>query len=115
MILGSPPVVSVRMANGLDLTTITSVLSVTTFIIGVLLGVIIKRTLKLALAVVALGVLLATTGFLNFALSEPTATTIYRVFREAPQVATQGAELARLLPISSAAFLIGAAIGFWKG
>ncbi len=115
MILGSPTVVSVRMANGLDLTTITSVLSVTTFIIGVLLGVIIKRTLKLALAVVALGVLLATTGFLNFALSEPTATTIYRVFREAPQVATQAAELARLLPISSAAFLIGAAIGFWKG
>ena len=42
------------MANGLDLTTLTSVLSVTTFIIGILLGVIIKRAIKLALAIVAL-------------------------------------------------------------
>ena len=50
------------MANGLDLTTITSVLSVTTFIIGILLGVIIKRAIKLALGIVALVALLGVTG-----------------------------------------------------
>jgi len=55
------------MANGLDLTTITSVAAVSTFIIGVLLGVIIKRAIKLALGIVALVVLLAVTGYLNLA------------------------------------------------
>ncbi len=59
------------MANGLDITTITSVLSVTTFIIGILLGVIIKRAIKLALGIVALVALLAVTGYLNLAWSMP--------------------------------------------
>ncbi len=103
------------MANGLDLTTITSVFSITAFIIGLLLGVIVKRVLKLALALVALVVMLVVTGYLNFALSVPTAVTIYRVFSMAPQAVSVGAELGGLLPISSAAFLIGAAIGLWKG
>ena len=103
------------MANGLDLTTLTSVLSVTTFMIGILLGVIIKRAIKLALAIVALVVLLVVTGYLNFAWSTPSANTIYYVFNGAQPVAAQAVGLASLLPISSAAFLAGAAIGLWKG
>ncbi len=77
------------MATGLDLTTITSVVSVTTFIIGILLGVIIKRVLKLALAIVALVVLLVVTGYLNLAWSMPSATTVYYVFNQAQPVASQ--------------------------
>jgi uncharacterized membrane protein (Fun14 family) len=103
------------MANGFDLTTITSVLSITTFIIGILLGVIIKRAIKLALAIVSLVVLLAATGYLNLAWSTPSANTVYYVFNRAQPVATQAIGLASLLPISSATFLIGAAIGLWKG
>ena len=104
-----------EMANGLDLTTLTSVLSVTTFIIGILLGVIIKRAIKLALAIVALVGLLAVTGYLNLAWSMPSASTIYYVFNGAQPVAAQAVGLASLLPISSVAFLAGAAIGLWKG
>jgi uncharacterized membrane protein (Fun14 family) len=103
------------MANGFDLTTITSVLSITTFIIGILLGVIVKRAIKLALAIVSLVVLLAVTGYLNLAWSTPSAKTIYYVFNGAQPVASQAIGLASLLPISSATFLIGAAIGLWKG
>ena len=103
------------MANGLDLTTITSVAAVSTFIIGVLLGVIIKRAIKLALAIVALVVLLAATGYLNLAWSMPSANTIYYVFNGAKPVASQAIGLASLLPISSATLLAGAAIGLWKG
>jgi hypothetical protein len=103
------------MTNGFDLTTITSVLSITTLIIGILLGVIIKRAIKLALAIVSLVVLLAVTGYLNLAWSTPSANTIYYVFNGAQPVATQAIGLASLLPISSATFLIGAAIGLWKG
>ncbi len=104
-----------QMANGLDLTTITSVLSVTTFIIGILLGVIIKRAIKLALAIVALVGLLVVTGYLNFAWSMPSANTIYYVFNGAQPVASQAIGLASLLPISSVTFLAGSAIGLWKG
>jgi len=103
------------MVSGLDLTTITSVLSITTFIIGMLLGVIIKRAIKLALAIVSLVVLLAVTGYLNLAWSTPSADTIYYVFNGAQPIASQAIGLASLLPISSATFLIGAAIGLWKG
>ena len=104
-----------KMANGLDLTTITSVLSVTTFIIGILLGVIIKRAIKLALAIVALVSLLVVTGYLNLAWSMPSANTIYYVFNGAQPVASQAIGLATLLPISSVTFLAGSAIGIWKG
>ena len=96
------------MATGLDLTTITSVFSVTTFIIGILLGVIVKRVFKLAMAIVALVVLLVVTGYLNLAWSMPSAPTVYYVFNQA-------VGLASLLPISSVTFLAGAAIGLWKG
>src|SRR2546430_16465252 len=90
-----------EMANGLDLTTITSVLSVTAFIIGILLGVTIKRAIKLALAIVALVRLLAVTGYLNLAWSMPSANTIYYVFNGAQPVASQAIGLTSLLPISS--------------
>jgi hypothetical protein len=103
------------MANGFDLTTITSVLSVTTFIIGILLGVIVKRAIKLALGIVSLVALLAVTGYLSLAWSTPSASTIYYVFNGAQPVASQAIGLASLLPISSATFLAGAAIGIWKG
>ena len=103
------------MSTGLDLTTITSAFSVTTFIVGLLLGVIVKRVLKLALAVVALVVLLVITGYLNFAWSVPSATVIYNVYNGAKPVASQAAGLAMWLPISSATFLLGGAIGLWKG
>src|SRR5881296_2297411 len=81
------------MATGLDLTTITSVFSVTTFIIGILLGVIIKRVFKLAMAIVALVVLLVVTGYLNLAWSVPSATTVYYVFNQAQPVAGQAVGL----------------------
>jgi hypothetical protein len=103
------------MSNGFDITTITSVLSITTLIIGILLGVIIKRAFKLALAIVSLVVLLAVTGYLNLAWSTPSANTVYYVFNGAKPVASQAIGLASLLPISSITFLAGAAIGLWKG
>jgi hypothetical protein len=103
------------MANGLDLITIISVLSVTTFIIGILLGVIIKRAIKLALAIVALVVLLAVTGYVNLAWTMPSANTVYYVFNGAQPIAAQAVGLASLLPISSVTFLAGAMIGLWKG
>jgi len=91
-------------------------LSAVTFTLGLLIGVVAKRTLKLALAIVSLVVLLAVTGYVNLALSEATTATIYRVvFLQAPALTGRATEIASALPLSSAAFLIGVTLGFWKG
>lgn len=103
------------MVNGFDPTLGITALSAVTFILGLLIGVVVKRTVKLALAIVSLVILLAVTGYVNLALSEVTVNTIYRAFSTAQTQAGRATEIASLLPISSAAFLIGVALGFWKG
>ena len=90
-------------------------LSAVTFILGLLMGVVVKRTLKLALAIVSLVVLLAVTGYINLALNEVTTATIYKVVSLAPTFTGRATEIASALPLSSAAFLIGVTLGFWKG
>jgi len=103
------------LADGLDPAALISALSATTFVLGLLIGIVIKRTVKLVFAIVALVIILSVTGYISLGLSEPTALIILRVADQASQEATRVADLARLLPLSSAAFLIGAALGFWKG
>ena len=83
--------------------------------IGFLVGVVLKKTVKLGLAIIALVGLLVATGYLNLKLSDTNKTTIYRVASQFPAIASQASGLANFLPITSAAFLIGLAIGIWKG
>lgn len=103
------------MVNGFDPTLGITALAAVTFILGLLIGVVVKRTVKLALAIVSLVILLSVTGYVNLALNEATVNTIYRVFSQAPSQVGRATEIANLLPLSSAAFLIGVALGFWKG
>jgi hypothetical protein len=70
---------------------------------------------KLGLAIISLVGLLVATGYINLTLSDSNKTTIYRAFSQAPAIASQASSLANILPITSAAFLIGLAIGIWKG
>jgi uncharacterized membrane protein (Fun14 family) len=83
--------------------------------IGFLVGVVLKKTVKLGLAILSLVGLLVAAGYINLQLSESSKTTIYRVFSQAPQVASQASTFANILPITSAAFLVGLALGIWKG
>jgi uncharacterized membrane protein (Fun14 family) len=83
--------------------------------IGFLVGVVLKKTVKLGLAIASLAGLLIATGYINLQLSDATKTTIYRVFSQAPTAASQASGLASILPITSGAFLIGLALGIWKG
>ena len=82
--------------------------------IGFLTGLVLKKTVKLGLAIVSLVGLLVATGYINLQLSESSKATIYRVFSPA-QVASQASAAANILPITSAAFLVGLALGIWKG
>ena len=76
---------------------------------------VLKKTVKLGLAIISLVGLLVATGYVNLTLSDNNKTTIYRVFSQAPAIASQASGLATILPITSAAFLVGLAVGIWKG
>jgi uncharacterized membrane protein (Fun14 family) len=83
--------------------------------IGFLVGVVLKKTAKLGLAIISLVGLLVATGYINLTLSDNNKIAIYRVASLIPAIASQASSLANILPITSAAFLAGLAIGIWKG
>jgi uncharacterized membrane protein (Fun14 family) len=78
------------------------------FIIGLLVGVIVKKGLKLLIAVAALIVVLIATGILGLTFSD--------VFDQAmqflPKLYDVGRGWLEVLPYTSIAFVIGAVLGF---
>ncbi|MCP8310777.1 MAG: hypothetical protein L6N95_03395 [Candidatus Methylarchaceae archaeon HK01B] len=80
-------------------------------IIGLLIGIIIKHTIKLAIVVIALILILGAVGYIAL-------PSIQEILQKAveylPKIWEVGS-LLNLLPYSSIAFLIGLAIGLWKG
>lgn len=80
------------------------------FLIGLLVGVVAKRAVKLAIAIVSLVILLGVAGY----VSPPSQETIYHAFSQTG-VFSSAVQVATVLPVSSAAFLVGLAIGIWKG
>lgn len=81
------------------------------FIIGLLIGLIVKRTFKLVILAIALIIVLVATGYISL-----TFTEIYdKAMAFLPRIVNTGMALGDVLPYSSAAFLIGLALGLWKG
>lgn len=81
------------------------------FLIGLLVGLIVKRTFKLVILIFALIIVLAATGYINLAF-----TDIYdKAMAFLPRIVNTGIALGDVLPYSSTAFLIGLALGLWKG
>ena len=81
------------------------------FLIGLLVGVIIKNSFKLLFTIGALIILLVLTGYISF--------TYQDVFDQAmkflPQIIPAGSGFFKILPYSTSTFIIGLAIGLWKG
>ncbi|MFQ6080267.1 MAG: hypothetical protein ACE5OW_01200 [Candidatus Bathyarchaeia archaeon] len=81
------------------------------FIIGLLVGFIVKRTVKLIFSVVALVIVLVATGYVSF-----TSQGIYdRAMEFLPTIIEMGGGFKNVLPYSSMMFLIGLALGLWRG
>ncbi len=80
-------------------------------IIGLLVGFIIRHTMKLVFAVAALVVLLVFSGVISI--------TYQDIFDQAlkllPRIIGTGSGLIDVLPYSSLTFIIGLALGLWKG
>ncbi len=81
------------------------------FIIGLLVGVIIKKTVKIIFVLVALVIVLVATGALSIGVSDlwSNATELL------PKIADQRDVILNVLPYTSAGFLIGLALGLWRG
>jgi uncharacterized membrane protein (Fun14 family) len=80
-------------------------------IIGLLVGFIVKHTIKLMFAIVALVILLVFTGLVSI--------TYQDIFDQAmkllPRIIGTGSGLIDVLPYSTITFIIGLALGLWKG
>ncbi len=81
------------------------------FIIGLLVGLIVKKSIKLLFAIGALLVLLVLTGYISL--------TYQDVFDQAmkflPRIIQTGSGFLEALPYSATTFIIGVALGLWKG
>jgi len=81
------------------------------FIIGLLIGFVVKRSVKLIFIIAALAIVLIATGLISFTFQD-----IYdKAMEFLPRIISTGMGLIDVLPYSSVAFLIGLALGLWKG
>lgn len=80
-------------------------------IMGLLVGAIIKRTIKLLTILIALFLVLVATGAVSLSFPD-----IYnRAMELLPKLIEPGSEVLNVLPYSSVTFLIGLALGLWRG
>jgi len=80
-------------------------------IVGLLVGFIVKRSTKLVFCVFALVIVLVVAGYVSFAFQD-----IYEKAMEfLPIIIELGGGLKNILPYSSIMFLVGLALGLWKG
>ena len=81
------------------------------FLIGLLVGVVVKKSIKLLFAIGALLILLVLTGYVSL--------TYQDVFDQAmkflPKIIQTGSGFLEVLPYSAATFIIGLALGLWRG
>ena len=80
-------------------------------IVGLLVGFIVKHTIKLMFAISALIVLLIFSGFITITFQDIFDQTL-KLF---PRLIETGSGLVDVLPYSSLTFIIGLALGLWKG
>lgn len=80
-------------------------------IIGLLVGIIIKHSVKLMFPIIALAIVLVATGYISL--------TFYDIFDRAmeylPKIVGTGNGLIDVLPYSTTTFIIGLALGLWRG
>ena len=81
------------------------------FVIGLLVGVVVKHGLKLLVAIAALVIVLIATGYLNLTYQD----AVNKALQLLPKLINTGQWVLDLLPYSAATFLIGLALGLWKG
>jgi len=81
------------------------------FIIGLLVGFIIKRTVKLMFLIIALVIVLVAAGYVSITFQD----IFGKAMQFLPKIIEIGGPVQNALPYISTTFLIGLALGLWKG
>jgi len=80
-------------------------------LIGLFVGSIVRKSIKIVFPIVALLIVLVATGFITLSYQD----IFDRAMTVLPRVINTGEGLIDSLPYTSSSFLIGLAIGLWKG
>ena len=80
-------------------------------IMGLLVGLIVKRSIKLMFTIAALVVLLVLTGVVSLAFQD----VFDQAMKLLPRIIGTGSGIIDVLPYSATTFLIGLALGLWRG
>jgi uncharacterized membrane protein (Fun14 family) len=81
------------------------------FIVGILAGAIVKKAANLLLLGIGLIVILSATGYISVSFEG----IFERAMEFLPNLINTGQGFMDVLPYTSVAFLLGLAIGLWKG
>ena len=81
------------------------------FLIGLFAGSIVRKSIKVIFPIVALLIVLVATGYITLSFQD----VFDRAMSVLPHVINTGQGFIDSLPYSSSSFLIGLALGLWKG
>jgi len=82
------------------------------FVVGLLVGVLVKRIVSVAVVLAALFIALVALGYTS---PQQVTQILQQIGYSAKDAVTTAMNLKNAVPYSSVAFLIGLAIGLWKG
>ena len=85
------------------------------FLIGLIVGVIIKRAFKLIVVVIALVLILIAFGYMAMPSLPGFGELFQNAMKYLPLIQKEGGALVNLFPYSSASFLVGLGLGVWRG
>lgn len=95
-----------------DLSTTFLVAAVLPLILGFIVGVIIRSALKIGIAIAVIIVLLIAAGIIT---PDQVLKPLLSIVKSGPSLESYAQRVAGYLPYSSLTFLIGLAVGLWKG
>jgi uncharacterized membrane protein (Fun14 family) len=95
-----------------DLSTTFIVAAILPLIIGFIVGVIIKSALKIGIAIAILILILISLGIIT---PDQVLKPLLSVLKSGSSLTSYAQRVAGYLPYSSLTFIIGLAVGIWKG
>jgi len=95
-----------------DLSTTFLVAAILPLILGFIVGVVLKSALKIGFALVALVIILIAIGIIS---PDQVLKPLLSLVKSGSTLSSDAQRLAGYLPYSSLTFIIGLAVGFWRG
>ena len=95
-----------------DLSTTFLVAAIVPLILGFIVGVIIRSALKIGLAIAVIIILLIVLGVVS---PGQVLQPLLSIIKSGPDLVTYAQRVADYLPYSSVTFIVGLAVGLWRG